>query len=76
MIKKEKSKLRKNIEVTLLIVIAIIQIYPLFWLITFSLKTNQEIFGGNPLGLPEKNSCGKKLYGCFSRWTYRYLFYE
>ncbi len=54
MIKKEKSKLRKNIEVTLLIVIAIIQIYPLFWLITFSLKTNQEIFGGNPLGLPEK----------------------
>lgn len=31
---------------------AIIQIFPLFWLIMFSLKDNTQIFGGNVLGLP------------------------
>jgi len=37
-----------------LIVIAAIQLYPLLWLVTFSFKTNREIFGGNTIGLPEK----------------------
>lgn len=32
---------------------AIIQVYPLFWLLLFSFKDNNEIFGGNVLGLPE-----------------------
>lgn len=36
----------------LLILFAVIQIYPLFWLICFSLKSNNEIFGGNIAGLP------------------------
>lgn len=31
---------------------AVIQIFPLFWLIMFSLKDNAQIFGGNVLGLP------------------------
>ncbi len=31
---------------------AVIQIFPLFWLIMFSLKDNTQIFGGNILGLP------------------------
>lgn len=31
---------------------AVIQIFPLFWLIMFSLKDNTQIFGGNVLGLP------------------------
>ena len=31
---------------------ALIQLFPLYWMFTFSLKTNQEIFGGNPVGLP------------------------
>ncbi len=30
-----------------------IQIFPIYWLMTFSLKSNSEIFGGNPLGLPK-----------------------
>lgn len=38
----------------ILFAIAFIQIYPLFWLLTFSLKTNQEIFGANPMALPEQ----------------------
>lgn len=38
---------------TLLILVAIIQIFPLYWLITFSLKSNIEIFGENVIGLPQ-----------------------
>lgn len=37
-----------------LIAFAIVQLFPLYWMITFSLKGNMEIFGGNVLGLPEK----------------------
>lgn len=37
-----------------LIVFAFIQIYPLIWLIFFSLKDNSEIFGGNVMGFPQK----------------------
>lgn len=36
-----------------LIAFAAIQLFPLYWMITFSLKGNMEIFGGNVLGLPE-----------------------
>ena len=28
-------------------------LFPLYWLFTFSLKTNNEIFGGNVIGLPQ-----------------------
>lgn len=37
-----------------LILWTIIQIFPLYWLFTFSLKDNAEIFGGNIVGLPSK----------------------
>jgi raffinose/stachyose/melibiose transport system permease protein len=33
---------------------AAIQIFPIYWLVTFSLKSNSEIFGGNALGLPKE----------------------
>lgn len=48
----------KNIKVSriilyaVLIIIAIIQLFPLYWLFTMSLKNNLEIFGPNPLSLP------------------------
>ena len=29
-------------------------LFPLYWLFTFSLKTNNEIFGGNVIGLPQQ----------------------
>jgi raffinose/stachyose/melibiose transport system permease protein len=35
-------------------VFAIIQMYPLIWLVFFSFKSNDEIFGSNVLGLPHK----------------------
>lgn len=31
---------------------AFVQLFPLYWMITFSLKDNQEIFNLNPIGLP------------------------
>ena len=33
---------------------AAIQIFPLFWMFTFSLKDNQEIFFYNPVGIPNE----------------------
>jgi raffinose/stachyose/melibiose transport system permease protein len=35
-------------------VFAIIQMYPLIWLVFFSFKSNDEIFGSNVLGFPHK----------------------
>jgi raffinose/stachyose/melibiose transport system permease protein len=49
---------KKNIIVGIisvfLIAFAIIQIYPLIWLLMFSLKDNAQIYGGNVMGLPTK----------------------
>ena len=38
----------------LLAIVAIVQIYPLVWMVLFSFKSNPEIFGGNVMGLPAK----------------------
>jgi raffinose/stachyose/melibiose transport system permease protein len=51
---KEKSKMVKGFEYFVLLLIAAIQVYPLLWLLTFSLKSNAEIFGANPMALPKK----------------------
>lgn len=37
---------------------AVIQIYPLIWLVFFSLKTNQEVFGMSPFALPQNPQWG------------------
>jgi len=42
----------KIITTIVLVFIALIQLFPLYWMFTFSLKGNNEIFGGNILGLP------------------------
>ena len=53
--KKLKAKGKKTGIVTtiLLIAVTIIQLFPLYWMFTFSLKSNKEIFGGNIVGFPE-----------------------
>jgi len=43
---------RKVILYIVLILIALVQLFPLYWLFTFSLKDNMQIFTTNPLGLP------------------------
>ncbi|NBJ91778.1 carbohydrate ABC transporter permease [Parablautia muri] len=53
--KREKTKLKKTglITTVLLLIVTAIQLFPLYWMFTFSLKSNKEIFGGNIIGLPE-----------------------
>lgn len=52
--KNEKNKSIKSVLVhTFLLIYAVIQVFPLFWLFEFSLKDNNEIFGGNIIGLPQ-----------------------
>jgi raffinose/stachyose/melibiose transport system permease protein len=50
---KVKNFIIKFIKYLILTIVAVLQLYPLFWLFIFSLKNNAEIFGGNPMGLPE-----------------------
>ena len=35
-----------------LLFFTLISLFPLYWMFSFSLKTNQEIFTGNPIGFP------------------------
>lgn len=52
--KLTKKKIIFGILSIFLIAFAIIQIYPLIWLLMFSLKDNAQIYGGNVMGLPTK----------------------
>lgn len=52
--KSRKFDVKKIFMYIALSVVAIIQLFPLYWMFTFSLKNNSEIFGGNPIGLPSK----------------------
>lgn len=51
--KKEKLKRTGRITAFCLVIVTIIQLFPLYWMFTFSLKSNKEIFGGNIIGFPE-----------------------
>lgn len=42
-------------------IVAIFQAFPIIWLFMFSLKSNQEIFAGNPFGLPTDPKWGNYL---------------
>lgn len=50
---RKKRGITKALPQVLLMVWAIVQIFPLYWLLTFSLKDNAEIFQGNMVGLPK-----------------------
>lgn len=47
-----KKKIFDIVRTVILMLIAIGQLFPLYWLITYSLKGNVEIFGDNIIGLP------------------------
>lgn len=53
--RKKRSKLKKTGIATtiILMVVTVIQLFPLYWMFTFSLKSNKEIFGGNIVGFPQ-----------------------
>ena len=45
-----------------LVIWAVICLFPVYWMFTFSLKSNEEIFGANVMGLPQN-----WLWGNYSR---------
>lgn len=50
---KKKISIKGILLMIVLIIVGIIQLYPLVWLLLVSFKNNGEIFGGNVLGLPK-----------------------
>ena len=58
--KPQKYTLRKKIKFTdiliyiVLIIWALLCLFPVYWMLTFSLKSNDEIFGSNVVGLPQE----------------------
>lgn len=72
---KKKIKNGKTIITHILLMIfALIQIYPLFWLFEFSLKDNSEIFGGNIAGLPQHWRFGNYVTAFFQANIMQYFF--
>lgn len=49
-----ENKLAKIVIQVILAVFAVIQLYPLVFLLFFSLKDNNEIYGGNVMGFPKQ----------------------
>ena len=49
----KKITARSVLIYAVLILWALISIFPVYWMLTFSLKTTEEIFGRNVIGLPQ-----------------------
>lgn len=73
-IKNKKMNRTGPVTMIILIFIAIIQLFPLYWMFTFSLKSNGEIFGGNIIGLPENWEWGHYYTVLIVGHVGRYLF--
>lgn len=71
--KKKRWHLGKCIKYILLGLVGIIQIYPLIWLVFFSLKDNGEIFAGNVMGLPHKFLWGNYSQALFEGNVIQYF---
>lgn len=50
--KFKKISISNKVIFAILLIWAFIQIFPIYWMFTFSLKDNSEIFGKNMFGLP------------------------
>ncbi|MFV0361802.1 MAG: carbohydrate ABC transporter permease [Suipraeoptans sp.] len=50
----KKMKPSQAIIYICLCAFTVVQVYPLFWMFCFSLKNNDEIYGGNVAGLPKE----------------------
>ncbi len=51
---KNSSKTKKVLTYILLFIWLIVNLFPVYWMFTFSLKSNPEIFGENVVGLPKE----------------------
>lgn len=52
-VRANPPKIAKVLMLVLLFLVAAIQLYPLLWLFLFSVKSNNDIFGSNIVGLPK-----------------------
>ena len=50
---KPRKSVGQILSYVVLVLWAIISVFPVYWMLTFSLKTNEEIFGENVIGLPK-----------------------
>ena len=50
---KPRKSIGQILSYVVLVLWAIISVFPVYWMLTFSLKTNEEIFGENVIGLPK-----------------------
>ncbi len=55
---KKKTPLGTKVSATVMYILlgiwSLVNIFPLYWMLTFSLKSNKEIFGDNVIGLPKE----------------------
>lgn len=51
---KKSSKIIRPIIYTLLVLWTLINIFPIYFMLTFSFKSNEEIYGANIVGLPHE----------------------
>lgn len=49
-----KKRIKETFVYILLIIWMLINLFPIYWMFTFSLKSNKEIFGENVIGLPRE----------------------
>jgi len=50
---KPRKTVGQILSYAVLVLWALISLFPVYWMLTFSLKNNAEIFGENPIGLPK-----------------------
>ena len=50
---KPHKSVGQILSYVVLVLWALISVFPVYWMLTFSLKTNEEIFGENVIGLPK-----------------------
>lgn len=67
------NRIKSAVVHVFLLLFAAIQIYPLFWLFEFSLKDNNEIFGGNIAGFPQHWRFGNYVTAFFKANILQYF---
>ena len=56
---RNTSKTRQVLTYVGLVFWMLVNLFPVYWMFTFSLKNNEEIFGANVVGLP--TGCGPTI---------------
>ena len=49
-----QKRIKETLVYIVLVIWMLINLFPIYWMFTFSLKSNKEIFGENVIGLPRE----------------------